>query len=71
MVALLRTGGRPWVEYAELVEERGSAVAVLDDELIRPPDPTSSRARSNAHPDLSDDPPAGTTPSRAQPAAGL
>ena len=33
MVALLRTGGRPWVEYAGLVEERGSAAAVLEDEL--------------------------------------
>jgi DNA processing protein len=33
MVALLRTGRRPWVEYAELVEERGSAIAVLEDEL--------------------------------------
>jgi DNA processing protein len=33
MVALLRTGGRAWVEYAALVEERGSAAAVLDDEL--------------------------------------
>jgi DNA processing protein len=34
MVALLRLGRRPWVEYAELVEERGSANAVLEDELI-------------------------------------
>ena len=33
MVALLRTGRRPWVEYAELVEERGSVAAVLEDEL--------------------------------------
>ena len=33
MVALLRTGRRPWVEYAALVEERGSARAVLDEEL--------------------------------------
>ena len=33
MVALLRTGPRPWVEYAEMVEERGSAAAVLEDEL--------------------------------------
>jgi DNA processing protein len=29
MVALLRTGRRPWVEYAELVEELGSASAAL------------------------------------------
>ena len=35
MVALLRTGRRPWVEYAELVEERGSATAVLEEELAR------------------------------------
>jgi DNA processing protein len=33
MVALLRTGTRPWVEYAGLVEERGSATGVLEDEL--------------------------------------
>ncbi len=33
MVALLRTGKRPWVEYAELIEERGSAAAVLEEEL--------------------------------------
>ena len=32
-MALLRTGERPWVEYAELIEERGSAVAVLEEEL--------------------------------------
>lgn len=29
IVALLRTGRRPWVEYAELVEELGSATAAL------------------------------------------
>ena len=33
MVALLRTGRRPWVEYAELIEERGTAAAVLEEEL--------------------------------------
>lgn len=33
MVALLSMGRRPWVEYAELVEERGSAAAVLEEEL--------------------------------------
>ncbi len=33
MVALLRTGRRPWVEYAELVEELGSATAALEREL--------------------------------------
>jgi DNA processing protein len=30
MVALLRGGARPWSEYADLVEERGSALAVLE-----------------------------------------
>ena len=33
MVALLRTGRRPWVEYADLIEERESVAAVLADEL--------------------------------------
>ena len=33
MVALLRTGRRPWVEYAELVEELGSAAAALQQEI--------------------------------------
>jgi DNA processing protein len=33
MVALLRTGRRPWAEYAELIEERGSVAAVLADAL--------------------------------------
>jgi DNA processing protein len=33
MVVLLRLGRRPWIEYAALVEERGSTVAVLEDEL--------------------------------------
>ncbi len=32
LVALLRGGGRPWQQYAELVEEAGSAAAVLDQE---------------------------------------
>lgn len=32
MVALLRTGCRPWVEYAELTEELGSAAAALESE---------------------------------------
>ena len=44
MVALLRTGNRPWVEYAELVEDRGSASAVLEEELAgraAPPQQTS------------------------------
>jgi len=32
LVALLRTGSRPWNVYAELVEERESALAVLEEE---------------------------------------
>jgi DNA processing protein len=36
MVALLRTGRRPWVEYAERVEELGSAAAALEQELAGP-----------------------------------
>jgi DNA processing protein len=51
MVVLLRTGQRPWVEYAELVEERGSPIAVLDDELIaasNPPAQTSLLPENDA-----------------------
>ena len=40
MVALLRTGRRPWVEYAGRVEDRGSAVAVLEEELAAAAAPT-------------------------------
>ncbi len=32
LVTLLRTGARPWITYAELIEEAGSALKVLDDE---------------------------------------
>jgi DNA processing protein len=32
LIALLRLGGRPWAEYADLVEEAGSATAVLERE---------------------------------------
>ncbi len=32
LVVLLRSGSRPWQQYAELVEQAGSAVAVLEDE---------------------------------------
>lgn len=35
LVALLREGRRPWQVYAELVEETGSALHVLEDELER------------------------------------
>ena len=37
MVALLRTGRRSWAEYAALVEEAGSATAVLERELAAHP----------------------------------
>jgi DNA processing protein len=33
LVTLLRAGKRPWQQYADLVDEAGSAVAVLEDEL--------------------------------------
>ena len=32
LITLLRTGGHPWTVYAELVEEAGSALKVLDQE---------------------------------------
>lgn len=32
LITLLRSGGRPWNVYAELVEEAGSALKVLDEE---------------------------------------
>ncbi|MBV9007018.1 MAG: DNA-protecting protein DprA [Solirubrobacterales bacterium] len=33
LVALLRTGSQPWNMYADAVEQRGSALAVLNDEV--------------------------------------
>jgi DNA processing protein len=39
MVALLRTGRRPWAEYAELTEERRSSAAVLREELTDQAEP--------------------------------
>jgi len=39
MVALLRMGRRPWVEYADLVEDLGSATAALEHELQASRDP--------------------------------
>src|ERR1035437_4026199 len=42
LIALLRTGSRPWREYAELVEDAGSARAV----------PEQERGRINASPRL-------------------
>src|ERR1035441_9792130 len=35
LIALLRTGARPWRKYAELVEDAGSALAVLEHEQGR------------------------------------
>jgi DNA processing protein len=57
MVALLRMGRRPWIEYAELVEERGSVAAVLALELTPSkqaplfPDPSDPATPGNADPD--------------------
>jgi DNA processing protein len=62
LVALLRTGRRPWIEYAELIEERGSVADVLEEELGRgeqtsffPDDGTGAKTRTgteaNADPD--------------------
>jgi len=51
MVALLRTGRRPWVEYAELVEERGSATTVLEDELAHGAGPGGQASLLEAPPE--------------------
>ena len=72
MVALLRTGRRPWVEYAELVEERGSVAGVLEDELTPSarttlfPDPRDRGPWGNGDPDqLNPDPDQLITQARA------
>jgi DNA processing protein len=39
MVGLLRMGRRPWVEYAELTEELGSAAAALEHEIATQHEP--------------------------------
>lgn len=44
LVTLLRTGKRPWQQYADLVEEAGSAVAVLQDELATTADQIPGQA---------------------------
>jgi DNA processing protein len=55
MVALLRLGRRPWVEYANLAEERGGANAVLEDELIGQPEPGKQTSLLPAEtPDITD-----------------
>ena len=51
MVALLRTGRRPWVEYAGRVEDRGSAVAVLEEELAAAAAPTGQTTLFPDRPD--------------------
>jgi DNA processing protein len=51
MVALLRTGRRPWVEYAGLVEDRGSAAAVLEEELAAAAWPTGQATLFPDRPD--------------------
>jgi DNA processing protein len=55
MVALLRRGRRPWVEYAELVEARDSAVAVLEDELEREAAPGGQTSLLDAAPEPADE----------------
>ena len=51
MVALLRTGRRPWVEYAGRVEDRGSAAAVLEEELAAAAAPTGQTTLFPDRPD--------------------
>jgi DNA processing protein len=55
LVTLLRSGKRPWQQYAELVEEAGSAVAVHEQERdvegrLFAPAPEMSRDRAPAQP---------------------
>jgi DNA processing protein len=50
MVALLRTGRRPWVEYAERAEELGSATAALEQELAGPEAKTGQTSMLGAAP---------------------
>ncbi len=53
LLVLMRSARRPWRAYAELVEERGSAIAILDEELCnrqcslfsQSPGPSSSQDR--------------------------
>lgn len=55
MVALLRTGRRPWVEYAELVEELGSATAALHHEIAAVAEPHGQTSLIPATPISEDD----------------
>jgi DNA processing protein len=52
LVALLRSGGRPWGDYSELVESAGSAIAVLESEHGSEPGSGQARLFSDAGPDL-------------------
>jgi len=55
MVALLRTGRRSWVEYAAMVEERGSARAILEDELATDGNASGQQTLlTPGHPDAQD-----------------
>jgi DNA processing protein len=49
LIALLRAGGRPWAEYANMVEEAGSAIAVLEREHATEPPTLFSDDRPSAH----------------------
>lgn len=55
LIALLRTGDRPWHHYSDLVEGAGSAVAVLRGDYVDPDElPTLFDARGqSSEPDLS------------------
>jgi DNA processing protein len=55
MVALLRTGRRPWVEYAELVEQLGSATAALEHELAAEREPAGQTSLILDPPETADD----------------
>jgi DNA processing protein len=50
LVALLRMGRRPWVEYAELVEQLGSATAALQRELQNEAEPEGQTSLLPNHP---------------------
>ena len=55
MVALLRTGRRPWVEYAERVEELGSAAACSSEELAGPAATSAQTSLLDAAPQAPDE----------------
>jgi DNA processing protein len=50
LVALLRSGKRPWQSYADLVEEAGSALSVLEDEVTADGEQTTLFAGDCAEP---------------------